>query len=110
MYWDKCEYAFFSANERSKGEGKGKEEEGSLSPFPFSFPSSSFPFLFLSLSFSLRPFVCAKKTHLRIYPINYSFSPCAMHNGDRNRVPRAKRVSQLWALDDAYVVKWRQSG
>ena len=23
--------------------------------------------------------------------------------------PRAKRVSQLWALDDAYVVKWRQS-
>ena len=27
-------------------------------------------FLFLSLSFSLRPFVCAKKTHLRIYPEN----------------------------------------
>ena len=26
------------------------------------------------------------------------------------RVPWAKRVSQLWALDDAYVVKWRQSG
>ena len=26
--WDKCEDAFFSANERSKGEGKGKEEEG----------------------------------------------------------------------------------
>ena len=25
---DKCEDAFFSANERSKGEGKGKEEEG----------------------------------------------------------------------------------
>ena len=26
------------------------------------------------------------------------------------RVPRAKRVSQLWALDDAYVVKWKRSG
>ena len=25
--WDKCEDAFFSANERSKGEGKGKAEE-----------------------------------------------------------------------------------
>ena len=24
-YWDKCEDAFFSANERSEGEGKGKE-------------------------------------------------------------------------------------
>ena len=31
-----------------------------------------------------------------------------MHNGDHDG-PRAKRVSQLWALDDAYVVKWRQS-
>ena len=51
-------------------------------PFPF-----SFPFLFLSLSFSLRPFVCAKKTHLRLYPINYSFSPCVMHNGDRDGSP-----------------------
>ena len=26
--WNKCEDAFFSANERSEGEGKGKEEEG----------------------------------------------------------------------------------
>ena len=24
-FWDKCEDAFFSANERSKGEGKGEE-------------------------------------------------------------------------------------
>ena len=36
----------------------------------FQFP---FPFLFLSLSLSLRPFVCAKKTHLRIHPINDPF-------------------------------------
>ena len=33
-------------------------------PFPF-----SFPFLFLSLSLSLRPFVCAKKRIIHIYPI-----------------------------------------
>ena len=59
----------------------------SLSPFPFSFPSSSFPFLFLSLSFSLRPFVCAKKAHLRIYPINYSFFFCCLlENGWGNPV------------------------
>ena len=58
----------------------------SLSPFSFSFPSSSFPFLFLYLSFSLRPSF-ALKTHLRIYPINYSFSPCVIHNGDRDGFP-----------------------
>ena len=46
----------------------------SLSPFPFFFPSCSFPFLFLSLSFSLRPFVCTKKAHLRIYPNNQKFA------------------------------------
>ena len=28
-----------------------------------------------------------KKTHLRIYPINCSFSPCVMHNGDRDGFP-----------------------
>ena len=44
------------------------------------------------------------------YPINYSLSPCVMHNGNHERVPKAKRVGQLWALDDADVVKWRQSG
>ena len=60
-------------------------------PFPFSFPfllspplplpSSSFPFPSpFDLSFAL-------KTHLRIYPINYSFSPCVMHNGDRDGFP-----------------------
>ena len=37
----------------------------SLSSFPF-----SFPLLFLSISLSLRPFFCAKKCTLRIYPIN----------------------------------------
>ena len=60
----------------------------SLSPFPpLPFPSSSFPFLFLSLSFSLRPFVCAKKRIFAITPFNYSFSPCVMHNGDRDGSP-----------------------
>ena len=52
LLWDKCEDAFFSANERSKGEGKGKEEEGKS-----------------SLSFSLRPFVCAKKRIFAFIPL-----------------------------------------
>ena len=61
-----------------------------LLSFPLPFPSSSFPLLFLSLS--LRPFVCTKKMHLRIYPINYSFSPCVMHNGDRDGSPERSEL------------------
>ena len=80
-------------------------------PFP-PFPSSFFPFLFLSLplplplTFRLR----LKNLTLRIYPfINYSFRPCAMHNGDRDGFPERSGFS-LWALDNAYVAKWRQNG
>ena len=81
--------------------------------FPFHpFPSSFFPFLFLSLplplpsTFRLR----FKNLTLRIYPFNnYSFRPCAMHNGDRDGFPERSGFS-LWALDNAYVVKWRQDG
>ena len=43
-------------------------------PFPFLLSLLFLSLLFLSLSFSLRPFVCAKKTHLRIYPQKRSLS------------------------------------
>ena len=68
--------------------------------FPLSFPFPS-PF---DLSFALK-----KKRNLRIYPIDYSFSPCVMHNGERDGSPELSGFS-LWALDDAHIVKWRQSG
>ena len=50
-------------------------------PFPF-----LLPFIFLSLSLSLRPFVCAKKRILRIYPIN--------HNN--NCVSRRCKSEHMW--------------
>ena len=39
--------------------------------------------------------------------INNSFSPCAIHNGDRDGSPGRSGFSQ-WAFDNAYVVKSRQ--
>ena len=90
---------------RRKGKGRGRErkrrerrkgkEKGfllSLSPFPpLPFPTSSFPYLFLSLSFSLRPFVCAKKMHLRIYPIK-----CIGAVHDRNLPTRSLQVPESY--------------
>ena len=62
-------------------------------PFPF-----SFPFLFLSLSLSLRPFVCAKNAFFAFIPINYSFSPCVMHNGDRDGSPERSASCGHWMI------------
>ena len=74
-------------------------------PFPFllSFPLP-FPFP-LPPTFRLR-----KKTHLRIYPTNYSFSPCVMHNADRDGFPERSGLVNCGHWMMPYVGKWRQSG
>ena len=48
----------------------------------FSSPATRWP-----LCVTHGPFFCVKKRILRTYYINYSFSPCVMHNGDCDGSP-----------------------